>query len=236
MSENALKHAQLAVSPASDGEVFEVFQQDLKDPVPHHGGNLLAPDAELALHYAKEFYGRRQESHTLWIVPRFALMEISEPTHLPPSLHALPHGQPPERFASPLSATNERAQQEQKDFDDPSSEYGNHTRLTPQKQPPQVFAVFVQKQAGKHLIWLQDLEEMSLYAAAESAMRTAQDSEGGYLRLWLCLRSTIVELTDPDLLQPPLDRSYRRLDGYNIREKLRAARQRVQAQTLGGER
>ena len=51
----------------------------------------------------------------------------------------------------------------------------------------------------------------------------------GYFRFWFCLRSVINELTDPDLLQPPLDRSYRRLDGYNIREKLRIARQRVQA-------
>ena len=198
MSENEQKNFQPAVSTADEGEVFEVFQQDLKDPVPHHGGNLVAPDAELALHYAKEFYGRRQESHKLWIVPRSAMLEVSDLTHLPPSLHNLPN-----------------------------------SNLTTQEQSRQTFAVFVQKQAGKHLIWLQDLEEMSPLAAAETAMQNAQNSEGGYLRLWLCLRSAIVELTDPDLLQPPLDRSYRRLDGYNIREKLRAARQRVQAQEEG---
>jgi hypothetical protein len=54
--------------------------------------------------------------------------------------------------------------------------------------------------------------------------------EQAYLRLWLCRRHAIDELTNPDLLNPPLDRSYRRLDGYNIREKLRRARQRVQAE------
>ena len=177
-----------------EGEVYEVFQQDLKDPAPHHGGNLRAPDAELALHYAKEFYGRRQESHKLWIVPRSAMLEVSDLTH--PSLHPLIGVQVPDQ---------------------------------PAHQP---FAVFVQKQAGKHLIWLQDLDEMSPLAAAEAALHNVQNSEG--LRLWLCPRSAIVELTDPDLLQPPLDRSYRRLDGYNIREKLRTARQRVQAQNQGG--
>ncbi len=202
MSENERRNSQPAASAADEGEVFEVFQQDLKDPAPHHGGNLLAPDAELALHYAKEFYGRRQESQKLWIVPRSAMLEVSDLTHLPLSLHSLPN-----------------------------------SNLTTEEQPRQIFAVFVQKQAGKHLIWLQDLEEMSPLAAAETAMQIAQNSEGGYQRLWLCPRSAVVELTDPDLLQPPLDRSYRRLDGYNIREKLRAARQRVQAQAQeGGEK
>ncbi len=204
-----------------EGEVFEVFQQDLKDPAPHHGGNLLAPDAELALHYAKEFYGRRQESSKLWIVPRSAMLEVSDLTHLPPSLHALSNAKSSDLSDSLAYTTAEPTEQAQGGSDDPPVEYGN-------------FAVFVQKQPGKHLTWLQDLEEMSLLAAVEAAISNARSSEGGYLRLWLCPRSAIVELTDPDLLQPPLDRSYRRLDGYNIREKLRTARQRVQGQ--GGEK
>lgn len=218
MSENKQKNSSPATPVADEGEIFEIFQQDLKDPVPHHGGNLVAPDSELALHYAKEFYGRRQESHKLWIVPRSAMLEVSDLTHLPLSLHALPNVKPPDLS----NITDAQTGQGQKDSDDSLLEYCN-------------FAVFVQKQAGKHLIWLQDLKEMSLRAAAETAIYNAQSREGGYLRLWLCLRSVIVELTDPDLLQPPLDRSYRRLDGYNIREKLRTARQRVQAQAQGGE-
>ena len=176
-----------------EGEVFEVFQQDQRDPSPHHGGNLRAPDNELALHYAKEFYGRRQESQRLWIVPRSALVEISDLAH-PASLHTL---------------MNENLMQEETN---------------------QAFAVFGQKQAGKALIWIQDMQEMNMLAAAETAIQIAQESAANYLRLWLCPRTAILELTDPDLLQPPLDRSYRRLDGYNIREKLRVARQRVQAQ------
>ena len=72
--------------------------------------------------------------------------------------------------------------------------------------------------------------EMSSLIAAEAAAQVSQESTTRYLRLWFCPRTAILELTDSNLLQPPLDRSYRRLDGYNIREKLRIARQRVQAQ------
>ncbi|GAC1360493.1 MAG: hypothetical protein NVS2B12_34420 [Ktedonobacteraceae bacterium] len=200
MTEHEQKNLQSSPPMADEGEVFEIFQQDVKDPAPHHGGNLRAPDPELALHYAKEFYGRRQESHRLWIVPRSAMWEVNDLAHLPLALHAL--------------------------LADSDASVAIH------EQPAQPFAVFVQRQAGKHLLWLQDLEGISPLATAEAAMQNARNSEGGSLRLWLCPRSAIVELTDPNLLQPPLDRSYRRLDGYNIREKLRTARQRVRAQSV----
>ena len=51
-----------------------------------HGGNVRAPDEELALHYAREFYGRRQESHRLWVVPREAIVELDDPDLLQPPL------------------------------------------------------------------------------------------------------------------------------------------------------
>ena len=35
-----------------------------------HGGSVMAPDAELAVHYARELFGRRQESVRLWVVRR----------------------------------------------------------------------------------------------------------------------------------------------------------------------
>jgi hypothetical protein len=188
-----------AVSSDADGEVFEIFQLDQRDSLIHHGGNLRAPDNELAIHYAREFYGRRQESQKLWIIPRVALWEIRDVNQFPPVLHALAGGDtPPEGYS----------------------------------QARGTFAVFGQKQAGKPLVWLQDLEQVSLLEAAEAAVRLAHShaNEQAYLRLWLCPRNAIDELTNSDLLNPPLDRSYRRLDGYNIREKLRIARQRVQAE------
>lgn len=49
-----------------------------------HSGNVRAPDEELALHYAREFYGRRQESHRLWVVPREAIIELGDPDLLNP--------------------------------------------------------------------------------------------------------------------------------------------------------
>jgi hypothetical protein len=38
-------------------------------------------------------------------------------------------------------------------------------------------------------------------------------------------RSDILDLEDPDLLQPPLDRSFKKPGGYVMREKLAAARE-----------
>ena len=53
-------------------QVYEVFRREREGGPMQHAGNLLAPDPELASHYAREFYGRRQESVRLWIVPRSA--------------------------------------------------------------------------------------------------------------------------------------------------------------------
>jgi ring-1,2-phenylacetyl-CoA epoxidase subunit PaaB len=64
--------------------VFEVFAQAREGKPFEHGGNIVAPDAELALLYAREFYGRRGESHRLWVVPREAIVEINDPDILHP--------------------------------------------------------------------------------------------------------------------------------------------------------
>ena len=51
-------------------EPWEVFRQEKEGDAMRHGGSVMAPDAELAEHYAREMYGRRQESVRLWIVRR----------------------------------------------------------------------------------------------------------------------------------------------------------------------
>jgi ring-1,2-phenylacetyl-CoA epoxidase subunit PaaB len=51
-----------------------------------HAGNLEAPDDELALHYAREFYSRRQESHRLWVVRRDQIRDLDDPDLLRPPL------------------------------------------------------------------------------------------------------------------------------------------------------
>ena len=45
------------------------------------------------------------------------------------------------------------------------------------------------------------------------------------VRLWVVRRADVVDLDDPDLLQPPLDRSFKKPGGYVMREKLAAARE-----------
>ena len=50
-----------------------------------------------------------------------------------------------------------------------------------------------------------------------------QESE----RLWIVRRADIGDLHDMDLLQPPLDRSYKKPGGYVMRDKLAAARART---------
>ncbi len=70
----------------TEQEVFEVFRQEREGDAMRHAGNLLAPDAELAAHYAREFYGRRQESVRLWVVPRSAIRDVDDPDLLQPPL------------------------------------------------------------------------------------------------------------------------------------------------------
>jgi phenylacetate-CoA oxygenase PaaH subunit len=65
-------------------QVFEVFRREREGGPMQHAGNLLAPDPELASHYAREFYGRRQESVRLWIVPRAAIRDLADPDLLQP--------------------------------------------------------------------------------------------------------------------------------------------------------
>jgi phenylacetate-CoA oxygenase PaaH subunit len=65
-------------------QVFEVFRREREGGPMQHAGNLLAPDPELASHYAREFYGRRQESVRLWVVPRAAIRDLDDPDLLQP--------------------------------------------------------------------------------------------------------------------------------------------------------
>jgi ring-1,2-phenylacetyl-CoA epoxidase subunit PaaB len=67
-------------------EPFEVFRQEKEGEPMRHGGSVLAPDATLALHYARELYGRRQESIRLWVVRRADILELEDPDLLQPPL------------------------------------------------------------------------------------------------------------------------------------------------------
>jgi ring-1,2-phenylacetyl-CoA epoxidase subunit PaaB len=58
--------------------IFEVFRQERKGQPFQHAGTVTAPNERFAEIYAREQYGRRQESAALWLVPREALHEIAE--------------------------------------------------------------------------------------------------------------------------------------------------------------
>jgi len=67
-------------------EPFEVFRQEKEGGPMRHGGNVMAPDAELAMHYARELFGRRGESTRLWIVRREDIQVLEDPDLLQPPL------------------------------------------------------------------------------------------------------------------------------------------------------
>jgi ring-1,2-phenylacetyl-CoA epoxidase subunit PaaB len=71
---------------AGDLEPWEVFQQARNGDAMRHGGNVLAPDPELAMHYARELFGRRNESTRLWIVRRSDIVVLEDPDLLDPPL------------------------------------------------------------------------------------------------------------------------------------------------------
>jgi ring-1,2-phenylacetyl-CoA epoxidase subunit PaaB len=73
--------------PAADElEAWEVFRQEKDGDPMRHGGSVMAPDAELATHYARELFGRRQESVRLWVVRRRDIVDLADPDLLQPPL------------------------------------------------------------------------------------------------------------------------------------------------------
>jgi ring-1,2-phenylacetyl-CoA epoxidase subunit PaaB len=56
------------LAPLDQHETWEVFHIEKRGEHPVHVGSLHAPNAELALVYAKEQYARRSKSFGLWVV------------------------------------------------------------------------------------------------------------------------------------------------------------------------
>jgi phenylacetate-CoA oxygenase PaaH subunit len=67
-------------------EAWEVFRQEKEGDAMRHGGSVMAPDAVHAVHYAREMYGRRQESVRLWVVRRADVHDLSDQDLLQPPL------------------------------------------------------------------------------------------------------------------------------------------------------
>jgi len=74
------------VPAATELQAWEVFRQEKDGDPMRHGGSVMAPDAELATHYARELFGRRQESVRLWVVRRGDIHDVADPDLLQPPL------------------------------------------------------------------------------------------------------------------------------------------------------
>ena len=70
----------------AEPDVWEVFRQEKDGDAMRHAGNVRAPDSELAQHYAREFYSRRNESVRLWVVKRTEITDMADPDLLQPPL------------------------------------------------------------------------------------------------------------------------------------------------------
>ena len=75
-----------AVHPEPALQPYEVFRQERPGEPMRHGGSVLAPDGVLAEHYARDLFGRRQESLRLWVVRRAAIHVVDDPDLLLPPL------------------------------------------------------------------------------------------------------------------------------------------------------
>jgi len=69
-----------------DLQPWEVFRREREGDPMLHGGSVMAPDAELAIHYARELYGRRQESVRLWVIRRADVHDLADADLLQPPL------------------------------------------------------------------------------------------------------------------------------------------------------
>ena len=91
----------------------------------------------------------------------------------------------------------------------------------------QVYEVFRQEKDGEPMRHAGNLRAPDDLLAAHYA-REFYSRRQESIRLWVVRRDAIADLDDPDLLQPPLDRSFKKPGGYVMRDKLREARGRAQ--------
>ncbi|HWG84225.1 MAG TPA: hypothetical protein VNT60_01985 [Deinococcales bacterium] len=72
--------------PRASLKVYEVFRQEADGAPMVHAGQIEAPGDDLAPDYAREGYARRGESVRLWVIPRDAIIEVTDADLLNPPL------------------------------------------------------------------------------------------------------------------------------------------------------
>src|SRR3954453_18668980 len=97
-------------APNPKPHVYEVFRREKAGAPMVHAGSVTADSPDLALIYARESFGRRGESHALWIVPRAAVIALDDADLLTPALDRSYRGVEGYRMRDKLKAVRVRLQ------------------------------------------------------------------------------------------------------------------------------
>ena len=92
---------------------------------------------------------------------------------------------------------------------------------------PDVWEVFRQEKDGDPMRHAGNVRAPDRDLALDYA-RELYSRRNESVRLWVVPRTEISDLSDPDLLQPPLDRSFKKPGGYVMRDKLEVAKRRAE--------
>ena len=92
---------------------------------------------------------------------------------------------------------------------------------------PQVFEVFRREREGAPMVHAGSVTagsaDLALIYAREVYGRRGESSI-----LWVAPREAFLVLDDHDVLHPALERRYRLVEGYRMRDKLKAVHERIQ--------
>jgi ring-1,2-phenylacetyl-CoA epoxidase subunit PaaB len=88
--------------------IYEVFRREKAGAPMVHAGSVTAAGPDLALIYARESFGRRGESHALWVVPRTAVIALDDADLLAPVLDRGYRGVEGYRMRDKLKVVRER--------------------------------------------------------------------------------------------------------------------------------
>ena len=85
---------------------------------------------------------------------------------------------------------------------------------------PHVYEVFRREKVGGPMLHAGSVtatsDDLALIYARESFGRRGESQE-----LWVVPRAAVLLLDDADMLSPAIDRGYRTVEGYRLREKLK---------------
>ena len=96
----------------------------------------------------------------------------------------------------------------------------------------QVFEVFRREREGAPMVHAGSVMAGSADLALIYA-REVYGRRGESCLLWVAPRAAFHVLDDGDVLRPGIDRSYRLVEGYRMRDKLQAVQQRLQREDAG---